>query len=410
MLIDICKKMLFFFNEVSIYLILGLLVAGIMHVVFPESIIRRHFGKDSFGSVLKSTLFGIPLPLCSCGVVPVAASLKNSGSSKGASISFLISTPQVGADSFLITYSLLGWIFGVFRIVASLITAITAGIIVNIMAKNENPQSVFSPLYTSGYETFKKRLTSFFSYLEYDLLGSIAGSLVIGIIIAGSIGVIVPDGFFEKYIDYPFISMIMMLIVGIPLYVCASASTPIAASLVMKGLSPGAALVFLLTGPATNVITFSTVIKTLGKKSAVVYLATIGIVSLVLGFLLNAVTVKYGFNTIIMIHQHDIFPLWLKVAGSCALASMLVWYYLKTKIFEESRGKKEMTKSQIRLNVEGMTCMHCAGAVKKAVESVKGTSDVSVDLKDRFVKFCANDSVNIETVENAIISAGYSLI
>ena len=137
----ILKETILFFNEVSIYLLFGFIIAGILHVLFPESIIRRHLGRDSFGSVLKSTLFGIPIPLCSCGVVPVAASLRNSGASKGATISFLISTPQVGADSFMITYSLLGWIFALFRIVASLITAMAAGIMVNILSRNDSPQS-----------------------------------------------------------------------------------------------------------------------------------------------------------------------------------------------------------------------------------------------------------------------------
>ncbi len=406
LLINISKEMLFFFNEVSVYLIFGLFVAGVLHVIFPDSIIRRHLGKGSFGSIVKSTLIGIPLPLCSCGVVPVAASLKNSGASKGASISFLIATPQIGADSFLVTYALLGWIFGVFRIVASLITAITAGVIVNIITRNDGISSVNLPSDTVNSETFKKKLASFFSYLEYDLLGSIAGTLIIGIVVAGAIGVIIPDGFFEKYIGSPFISMIMMLVIGIPLYVCASASTPIAASLVMKGLSPGAALVFLLTGPATNAITISMVIRTLGKKSAAVYLLSIGIVSLILGFLMDAVTATYGFNKIMVMHQHDILPFSLKVGGSVALASMLGWYYIKTNLFAESKEKKTAT-SYIRLNVEGMTCMHCAGAVKKAVASVKDTSDIIVDLKGRYVKFCTSDPDNIETVKNAIISAGF---
>ena len=130
--LKLIKEIAIFYNDVAIYLIFGFLVAGILHIIFPESMVRRHLGKDSFGSVLKSTLFGIPLPICSCGVVPVAVSIKNSGASKGSVVSFLIATPQVGADSFMITYSLLGWVFGVFRIITSLITALSAGIMVNM--------------------------------------------------------------------------------------------------------------------------------------------------------------------------------------------------------------------------------------------------------------------------------------
>ena len=196
-LLDILKEILFFFNEVSIYLLFGFFMAGVLHVLFPESIIRRHLGQNTFGSVIKSTLFGIPLPLCSCGVVPVATSMRNNGASKGSSISFLIATPQVGADSFLLTFSLLGWIFSLFRIVASLITAMTAGILVNIISRKDVPQSFGPSTNNTSSETFKDRLKSFFSYIEYELLGSIANTLVIAIIVAGIIGAVIPDEFFE---------------------------------------------------------------------------------------------------------------------------------------------------------------------------------------------------------------------
>lgn len=409
-LLDILKEILFFFNEVSIYLLFGFFMAGVLHVLFPESIIRRHLGQNSFGSVIKSTLFGIPLPLCSCGVVPVATSMRNNGASKGSSISFLIATPQVGADSFLLTFSLLGWIFSLFRIVASLITAMTAGILVNIISRKDVPQSFGPSPNNISSETFKDRLKSFFSYIEYELLGSIANTLVIAIIVAGIIGAVIPDEFFERYMDYPFFSMVVMLGVGIPMYVCAAASTPIAASLIMKGMSPGAALVFLLTGPATNAITISTVIKTLGKKSAVVYLVSISIISLALGYLLNLVVAKYGFHKIIITHQAEMLPEWLKFSGVVVLSSMLAWYYLKTKVLIKAGRKSEMRDNKIRLGVEGMTCMHCAGNVKKAVESINGTSDIVVDLDNKCVEFEIIDPANVQNVKSAITSAGYNLI
>ncbi|MDY6972131.1 MAG: permease, partial [Thermodesulfobacteriota bacterium] len=137
----ILRESLFFFNEVAIYLLFGFIMAGALHVLFPESIVRRHLGHRTFRSALKSTLFGIPIPLCSCGVVPVAASMRNSGASRGATVSFLIATPQVGADSFMITYSLLGWVFALFRIAAALLTAITAGIAVNLIGGNDGTRS-----------------------------------------------------------------------------------------------------------------------------------------------------------------------------------------------------------------------------------------------------------------------------
>ena len=405
----VLKEILFFFNEVSIYLLFGFIMAGLLHALFPESIIRRHLGRNSFYSVIKSTLFGIPIPLCSCGVVPVAASLKNSGASKGATISFLISTPQVGADSFMITFSLLGWVFGLFRIAASLITAIIAGLIVNIISGNSRSQPGETPSNGASDENFGQRLRSMFDYIEYDLMGSIANALLAGIIIAGIIGALIPDGFFEKYMGSDFISMLLMLIVGIPMYICASASTPIAASLIMKGISPGAALVFLLTGPATNAVTISTVIKILGKKSTVVYLAAIAVVSLSLGYLLNILAARYGFHQIILLHQHEMLPGWLKVFGSVILVLMLGWYYIKTKILNKVGSEIIMSDNKISLDVKGMTCMHCAGNVKKAVESVAGISGVSVDLARKTVLFQLEESGDIEEVKTAIVGAGYTI-
>jgi len=403
----ISKEILFFFNEVAIYLLFGFVLAGILHVLFPESIIRRHLGRNSFGSVAKSTLFGIPIPLCSCGVVPVAASIRNSGASKGATVSFLISTPQIGADSFMITYSLLGWVFGLFRIVASLVTAMVAGIMVNIIgSRDADPPQVF-PNAVNG-ETFAQRLQTIFGYVEYELLGSIANALIIGLVLAGLIAAFIPDGFFERYMGSHFMSMVLMLIAGIPMYVCASASTPIAASLIMKGISPGAALVFLLTGPATNAITISTVVKSLGKKAALIYLAAIASISLALGHVLNMLAKAYGFGNIILVHQHEMLPGWLKISGTVLLSAMLGWYYWKIKLLNNFKRRTGM-EPKISLIVQGMSCMHCAGNVQKAIESVAGTSNVSVDLDGRKVLFDIDETEDIEKVKAAITSAGYQV-
>lgn len=407
-IISVSKEILFFFNETAIYLLFGFIIAGILHVLFPESIIRRHLGRRSFYSVIKSTIFGIPLPLCSCGAVPVSASLKKSGASDGATISFLIATPQVGADSFMITYSLLGWIFAIFRITASLITALAAGIMVNILGRDGSEQSEEIPLNGFQDESFYQRLKSIFGYIEYDLLGSIANALLLGLILAGIIAAFIPDGFFEKYLGNNFLSMLLMLIIGIPIYVCATASTPIAASLVMKGISPGAALVFLLTGPATNAIAIVTVFKVLGKKTTAVYLSSIVLVSLLLGFLLNIFTAHFGFQNVILLESPRILPDWLKIGGSIILTVMIVWYYIKIKLLTKIKEEKYMKVNKVRLSVLGMTCMHCAGTVKRAVESVAGASNVIVDLDKEMVEFQMEKKGNTEKVKKAIELAGYN--
>lgn len=280
---------------------------------------------------------------------------------------------------------------------------------VNIIGR----QDMYQSEETLSNDTFAKgvgqRLKSILGYIEYDLLGSIANALLVGIIAAGIITALIPDGFLEKYLGNHFLSMVLMLIVGIPMYVCAAASTPIAASLIMKGISPGAALVFLLTGPATNAVAILTVIKMLGKKSTTVYLAVIILISLALGYLLNIFTVKYGFNNIILLHHHEMLPEWLKIGGSILLTVMLGWYYLKVKVLDKIGREKDMINNKISLNVQGMTCMHCAGTVKKAVESVTGTSDVFVDLNGEKVEFEIKENGDIEKVKEAIERAGYSV-
>ncbi len=409
MIFNLLKEIFFLFNEVAIFLLFGLLIAGVLYVFFPDSIIKKHFGKNSFGSVIKSTVFGIPLPLCSCAVIPVAASLRNSGASKGASISFLISTPQVGADSFFITYSLLGYIFAFFRIAASIITAIVAGIMVNFYSRKKKDKPAIKPCVKISEEPIAKRLKNFFSYIQFEVFGAISDTLIIGIVIAGAISAFIPDTFFTHYLNYPFLSMIIMLAVGIPLYVCASASTPIAAALIMKGISPGAALVFLLTGPATNAITISTVVKSMGKKTAIVYVISIAVISIAFGYLLNIITIKYGFSKIISGSGHDILPLSLKYAGSIILFGMFVLHYLK-KIYLNNIKENIMTADTIRLKVNGMSCTHCSASVKKAVEAVSETSDIQVNLKEQFVEFKIEDKNRIAEVKNLIIAAGFEIL
>lgn len=414
MLLNFFREIVIFYNEVAIYLILGFMVAAVLHVFFPESMIRKHLGNDSFMSVFKATMFGIPIPICSCGVIPVATSLKHSGASKGATVSFLITTPQVGADSFMITYSLLGWFFGIFRIVSSFVTGILAGMFVNLFGKDEQGALLPMAPATDREETITQRSRGIVRYVEYELLGSIANALMIGFLIAGLIAAFVPDGFFELYMNSDFLSMVIMLVIGIPMYVCASASTPIAASLIMKGMSPGAALVFLLTGPATNAIGIAAITKVIGKKSTAIYLVVISVAAVAFGYLLNLMTRDMGLAHL-MIHDHGtMIPMWLKVLGSVILSVMLAWYYGDIYLYKRfaktktTKGRGAMTQT-ITLNVSGMNCMHCQNSVKKAVESVEGTSNVAVDLAEKTVIFDITKKTLVDNVRSAIVFAGFTV-
>lgn len=403
MFYNFIKEILFFFNEMSIFLIFGFFIAGIIHIFISEEIVLKHLGKGNFISVIKASLFGIPIPICSCGVIPLAVSLKRKGASKGATISFIISTPQIGADSFLLTYSLIGWIFAVFRIIAAFFTAMFAGLFTNIFSygnnKKENKIMEIKKIKT----TIKSRFKTFFQYIEIELFGSIANYLLIGIIVAGAISAFVPDDFFLNYFNNQFLSMLIMLIIGIPMYVCATASTPIAASLLLKGISPGAALIFLLAGPATNAITFSAVGKVLGKKTLFIYLLSIILITLLLGWGINFL--KFNNNIeIIQMHNHQILPSWLHILGSTILLLMFISYYFRKYLLKYNKNITKLGKKEIIVN--GMTCNHCTMSVKKAVESIEGTNNVKVNLENKKVYFDFLGN-NLEDIKKAIIENGY---
>jgi len=284
------------------YVLFGLLMAGILKAIIPDSFVTRHLGGSTARSVVKAALLGVPLPLCSCGVVPVAASLKKQGAGPGPTTAFLISTPETGVDSIAITYALLDPVITVIRPLAAFITATTAGLLVNLLpAKPHEPacpapngscccEAKHKPTNSPGMR-LSRAIPDGIRYAFTQILGDIGPYLLTGIAIAGLITWMIPDGFIEQHLGSGLPSMLIMLAVGIPLYVCASASTPIVAALALKGLSPGAALVFLLAGPATNAATITVVAGLLGKRVAVVYVSVIAVCALVMGM---AVNVLYG--------------------------------------------------------------------------------------------------------------------
>ena len=235
-------------NEMSPYLLLGFLFAGLLHVYVPRGIYMRYLSQNDFRSVLWAALFGIPLPLCSCGVIPTAMSLRNEGASKGATTSFLIATPQTGVDSIMATYSLLGLPFAVIRPFVALVTAFVGGMAVNRFAagsEKESNGSSPSPCETgcsnnnnSSRPRRSNRLIEALRYGYVEMLQDIGKWLVIGLVIAGLITVFVPTTFFEQYADTPIKNMLLVLLFSVPMYLCATGSIPIAAALMLKGMSP----------------------------------------------------------------------------------------------------------------------------------------------------------------------------
>ncbi len=278
------------------WLLGGFLLAGVAYVLVPIGAVTRHLGRPGLASVVKAALFGIPLPLCSCSVIPVASSIRKQGAGRGAFASFLISTPETGVDSIAISYALLGPLLAIVRPVAAFITAIVAGLLVGSDEKVEHETAIAENATSCSRDCAEEdaptRTGKFTTALRYgliDLIADLSPWLVAGFVLAGLAAAVIPDGFLEQRIGTGLPAMLVMVVVGLPLYVCATSSTPIAAALIARGLSPGAALVFLLVGPATNLATMVVVARDLGRRGLAVYLITIAVVAVAFGIVLDAV-------------------------------------------------------------------------------------------------------------------------
>jgi uncharacterized membrane protein YraQ (UPF0718 family) len=294
MIISILKEIWLMTAQAAPYLLFGFMLAGLIRAFINEDQIREKLGGKGFGSILRASLFGVPLPLCSCGVMPVAASLRKSGASRGATTSFLISTPESGIDSMAITYALLGLPLTIIRPLAAFGTALFAGIFTNAVDKADD--SVYDTISVKKEDSncgccqeqapqgsLIKRMSEGIYYSFTDLLPSISLYLVQGLILAGLISFYLPSQWVQNHMDGGPWAMLIMLAAGIPLYICATSSTPIAAAFIAKGMSPGTALVFLLAGLATNIATMVLVNKILGKKFLAIYLASIAVCAILFG-------------------------------------------------------------------------------------------------------------------------------
>ncbi len=282
--------------EMSPYLLFGFFVAGVLSVFISAQLVERHLGGNGIWPLLKASAFGVPLPLCSCGVIPVSMSLRKHGASKGATIAFLLSTPQNGVDSILVTLSLLGPVYAIFRPVAALITGLIGGGLVQLSdpqpADESKPQCPDECC--AEIKQKKSKLARILKHGFVTLPGDIGKAMLIGLIIAAVISAVVPDDFFAPFLGGGILAMIIMMSLGIPVYVCATASVPVAAALIAKGVSPGVAMVFLMTGPATNAAAFMTIWSVLGKRTAITYIITVAGCAITAGLLLDRIVQGTG--------------------------------------------------------------------------------------------------------------------
>ena len=388
--------------EMAPYLLLGFLIAGILHVFVPQGFYRKYLSKDNKWAVLWAALLGVPLPLCSCGVIPTAIGLRNEKASKGAVASFLIATPQTGIDSILATFSLMGLGFAILRPVAALVTGVCGGLLVNRLVPEDD--TAFTSESSCSVESGNK-LWRVLKYAYFKMIQDIGGRLVIGLLVAALIQVAVPDEFFLHFGSQPLLQMLVILVVAVPMYICSTGSIPVAAALIMKGLSPGAALVMLMAGPAVNLASILVVRKAMGRRFTWIYLLVIVGFSILFGLLINAI----GMDTSAMTSGDaccaaTAFPSTFKLICASVL-SLLIIFAITMKLFERFTHKAEEPDTAV-YTVEGMHCSHCEAAVCRAVEEIPGveSAKASASRKTLTIKGPAAE----EFVRAAVEKAGYT--
>jgi hypothetical protein len=411
--------------DMAPYLLLGFLFAGLLKVYLPQDIMNKYLGKSSFKSVLNASLLGIPLPLCSCGVLPAGISLYKNGASKGSSVSFLISTPQTGVDSILVTWSMLGLPLAIIRPIAALVTGLTGGLLTNkIEKKIANTKQPISRK-KQNLPKQKKSIKRVLHYAFVEMLMDIAKWLIIGLMIAALISVLLPNNFFTEFKLDGFYGMLIMLVASIPLYVCATSSVPIAAVLLMKGISPGALLVFLMAGPATNAATISVIANNLGKKTMLVYLASIIAGSLAFGLLMDNFLPANWFMPVLGLHEHShgLLPHWFNVISTLFLIAFLLKGYFKqiTNWLLLRKKKKEAVANTpafgdftidipaMVVGVEGMSCIKCKTKVENGISSIDNVNRVVANIETGELKIYGNPG-SVENVKKKLEQLGYGFI
>lgn len=402
---DVINTYANFLNNFSPYLLIGFLIAGLLHGFINDKFIQKNLLGNSYFNIFKASLIGIPLPLCSCGVIPVAISLYKKGGSKASTVSFLISTPQTGVDSIMMTYGMFLPILPAFILIrpfAALVAGMVGGLLVKYFVV-ENTKRLEESNHSK--KSFKDMLYYGFVSLPQD----IAKPLLIGILIASLIAIKPPDQLVRLIVFYGGLGeLIMILLLSIPLYVCATASIPLALSLVGTGtISIGAALVLLMAGPVTNMATISTIYKILGKKVVVIYLFSVSFIALVFGYGINyyypMLQNSINWNQLMNDSGHNHFGMFTYI---CSLGILVI---LINAVFNPFKKKIKSLDSDTKINIKGMTCNHCKKSVQEAILSCENVKDVRINLESG-VAFISGQNIDLEQIFSSIEKNGYKIV
>ena len=377
-------------GQMAPYLLFGFLMAGVLSVFISPAWVERHLGGRGFGPVLKATILGIPLPLCSCSVIPVTVSMRNHGASRGAALGFLLSAPQTGVDSILATYALLGPVLAIFRPLVALATGVLGGGLTLLFEGGNGTIREAAPAQCTEEcctgDAHRPALLRALHYGFVTLPKDIAKALLVGIVIAGLISIFVEQDYLAAYLGGGLLAMLVMMAVGIPIYVCSTASIPIALGFMHMGASPGAALVFLIAGPATNAAAISVVWKTLGRRTALLYLAATAICALGAGAILDAIQGPLADAGLSMTSHHAAEgPGWFNHLSAVMLLAVLIGSQFMDRLRKRGPSGAETAAidsagEKVVLKIDGMTCGHCAETVARALRGMADVTDVRVNL------------------------------
>lgn len=433
MIVDIVVASWAVLTEMAPYLLLGFFFAGVLSVLISAEWVERHLGGRGIGQVFKASLFGVPLPLCSCGVLPVAAGLRRQGASRGATTAFLLSTPQTGVDSIAVTYALLGPFLAVVRPLAALVTGVLGGGLVHGFsergASDTTPEATPAPASACALEgccddepSHRHGAMDALRYGFVTLPRDIGKALLVGVALSGVITALIAPDTLSRVLGGGIVPLLAAMAIGIPLYVCATASTPIAASLIVAGLSPGAALVFLITGPATNTAAITTLWKVIGRRSTIIYLVTVAVAALATGLAVDAV-IGSGFvpsTAIVPVlegavtgHEHHGsggFGWWLGRISAVALLLMVanaLWGPRRERREEEAVGDRD--GNVVTLEVKGMRCHGCVESVTRALAGIGGVSGVDVRLEEGTATV-RGEGFSTEQLAEAVSSLGFEVV
>ena len=397
--------------ELAPWLLMGMGLSGLLHVALPAKFVRQKL--RGFSGVLKAVAIGVPLPLCSCGVIPAGIGLKKDGASSGAAVGFLISTPQTGVDSILVSASFFGWPFALFKLVTAAVMGIVGGVWIDrksvesseiSLGSNAAKNNVHSKVgHTHADNATDQKSWSQLIPHAIDMLRSIWVWLVVGIVVSALINQFDIAPLTNRINQWGLLpAMLLVLLFSIPLYVCATASVPIAAALVSSGLPPAVALVFLMAGPATNVATMGAIRSNLGTRALAIYLLTIVVGSMGAAYLFDslvAVTTTTG-----IAHVHNVDAWWAQLSAVIVsgLIAMFVWEKI-TRLTKPRIMSSELSSQTIA--IDGMSCGNCVQKLETLIGQQSGVDSVHVSLADGHAIVIGD--FDLKSLEQKILESGF---